>query len=205
LAIELYGLNIRVSQILYGALHGYEITLRNAMHDRLRHHFGRDAWYEKAELTPYHSDMVEKAKVEAAVGWPVGKAEPPVSKVVAELNLGFWTGLIAGCYEQSLWQTCLVKAFPNAKVSRSKAHPLFSDIKSIRNRVAHHERVLGSNGTLYAGLHPIHRTELTLRPERVLECIGWVCNETAAWVSTTSGIESCITLLDSPVMKELQF
>lgn len=205
LAIELYALNIRVSQILYGALHGYEIALRNAMHDRLRQHFGRDDWYRAAGLKFTHAEMVERAKHEALIGWPAGSGDAPVSKVVAELNLGFWTGLIAAGYEQSLWKPCLWKAFPNVKISRSRAHQLLSDIKSIRNRVAHHERVLGSKGTLYAGLHPIHRTELTLRPEVIMGCISWICSETAGWVSATSGIDGCITLLDSPAMKEMQF
>jgi hypothetical protein len=134
-AIKLYEVNIQVSQTLYGVLHGYEITLRNAMHDRLKEHFARDDWYTRANLSPVHIRMVQETQDEAERGHPAGSTVP-VGKIVAGLSLGFWTGLIAARYEQSLWQPCLRKAFPNTAVSRARAYPVLNDIKRVRNRVA---------------------------------------------------------------------
>lgn len=189
---------------MYGVLHGYEITLRNAMHDRLMKHFGRDDWYSAAKLNKTHLEMVAKAQADASFGrtsgWPI-----PVGKVVAELSLGFWTGLIAAGYEQSLWQSCLRKAFPSITIPRKKAYPLLNDIKSVRNRVAHHERILGSNGTLYAGLHPIRRTELTLRPQSILDCIAWICPRTSQWVRETAQFDTCLQILTADRIKHVSF
>lgn len=203
-AVQLYEANIRLSQTLYGILHGYEIAFRNAMHDRLVKHFGREDWYSRATLKQGHIDMVGRAQRDAVFGCAPG-SPVPVGKVVAELNLGFWTGLIASGYEQTLWHPCLRKAFPNITLPRKKAYPLLSDIKSIRNRVAHHERVLGSNGALYAGLHPIHRTELTLHPESILDCIAWICPKTSQWVRTTAQFDNCLRILESPPVKSIRF
>jgi hypothetical protein len=174
------------------------------MHDRLVEHFGREEWFSRASLKQSHMDSIVKAQADAAFG-RTPDSPTPVGKVVAELNLGFWTGLIAGGYEQTLWHPCLRKAFPNITLPRKKAYPLLSDIKSIRNRVAHHERVLGSNGSLYAGLHPIHRTELTLRPESILGCIAWICPKTSDWVRATTQFDNCLKLLESPSIKSVRF
>jgi hypothetical protein len=203
-AIKLYEINIQISQTLYGVLHGYEITLRNAMHNRLVGYFGREDWYRRAKLNPTHEGMVRDAEATALRGHANRySGSVPIGKVVAELGLGFWTGMAAGGYEQSLWQPCLRQAFPNTKLSRKAAHSLLSDIKQVRNRVAHHERVLGSNGVLYAGLHPIHRTELTLRPDRILDCVAWICPVTSDWIRATAQFENCMELLDS--IKSVRF
>ena len=203
-AIRLYEINIRLSQTLYGILHGYEIALRNAMHDRLKEYFGQEDWYLRANLKPNHMDTVRRAQKEAAVGQMDG-APAPVGKVVAELGLGFWTGLAAAGYEQSLWTPCLRKAFPNITLPRKKAFPLLSDIRSVRNRVAHHERILGSNGTLYAGLHPIHRTELRLRPESILGCVAWICPQTSEWIGITARFQNCLDILGSDEVRTTRF
>jgi hypothetical protein len=197
-AIQLYRINIPVSQVLYGALHGYEIAFRNSMHDQLKAYFGQENWYDAAPLDGTHRDMVANA------GSNCGTAYVPVGKIIAELPLGFWTGLVAARYEQSLWVPCLRKAFPNSTMPRAKRYPVLCDIKALRNRVAHHERILGRKERLYAGLHPIHRTELSLPPETVPDCIEWICKDTAQWVRTAAQFQNCLTLLDSPPANDLQ-
>ena len=194
-AIRIYAINIQVSQTLYGVLHGYEIALRNAMHDNLKAHYGCEDWYAQASLSRAHFDMVQDAQASAARSITDG-SKVPVGKVIAELRLGFWTGLVAPAYEQSLWP-CLRRAFPNTTPSRQKTYWLLRDIWRIRNRIAHHERILGSNGRLYVGLHPIHRREMTLPPEAILECVEWICPATSEWIRTTAQFENCTRLLES--------
>jgi hypothetical protein len=194
-AIELYRLNVSLSETLYGVLHGYEITLRNIMHDKLSSYYGQDKWYDRAPLEPWHREMITDAEGRC------GRGAYPIGKLISELNLGFWTGLTAGKYQPTMWVPCLSSAFPNTRLGRKQVHAALSDIKGLRNRVAHHERILGSNGQLYAGFHPIHHTELFLRPETVLACIGWICKDTADWVRTTTRFSQSVALLDAPLAK----
>jgi hypothetical protein len=200
IALKLYEINIQISQVLHGVLHGYEIVLRNAMHDQLKAHFHQENWYDRAPLESTQLDMVTKAEQNCG-----GAVYVPVGKVIAELSLGFWTGLTAARYEQSLWVPCLRRAFPNVKLPRQRMHASLNDIKSLRNRIAHHERILTGNGKLYAGLHPNRRTELALPPETVPNCIGWICQDTADWIKTTSGFQNCLTLLNCPLVKNVNF
>lgn len=203
-AIKLYEINIRLSQVLYGVLHGYEIALRNALHDRLADHFGQDDWYTLAPLKNNHLAMINQAKADAALSC-ASTGLIPVSKVIAELRLGFWTGLVAGPYETDLWDPCLKKAFPNSSLPRNKIYLLLNDIKRVRNRVAHHERILGSRGSLYAGLHPFYRTELKLNPKAILDCVTWICPETSDWIRATNRFKDCLAILSSSQVKDLRF
>ncbi len=196
-AIEMYRLNLSVSEMLYGVLHAFEVTLRNSMHDRLRAHFNTETWYMSASLDNWsHNQAIEaEQRCRDAGSYSVGK-------VIAELNLAFWTSLTSR-NNGSLWDTCLCNAFPHADpnyVGRKKVHAALSDIKRLRNRVAHHDRILGGKGQLYIGLHPaIPDKELTLRPEAVLTAIGWICTDTAKWVEQTTRYATCLTMLNSPL------
>lgn len=157
-------------------------------------------------LSHNHVDMVEKAKADAACGRATAPGVPvPVGKVVAELRLGFWTGLVAAGYEQSLWHPCLKKAFPNSTLQRKEVYRFLDNVKSVRNRVAHHERILGSHGSIYAGLDPFRRTELKLHPEAILNCVAWICPATSNWIRATTRFEDCPAILGSAQVKDLHF
>jgi hypothetical protein len=139
-AIEIYRFNLTVSETLWGVLHVHEVALRNRMHDTLASHFGRADWYAKAPLDQWHWNAVGEA-LNSLGGRPV-----PVGKVVAELSLGFWTGLSAGSYQSSLWVPCLHRAFSNSNGNRKQIHAALSDVKALRNRVAHHEENRAAGG-----------------------------------------------------------
>jgi hypothetical protein len=197
-AITLYEMNVKVSQILYGALHGYEITLRNALHGQLTKYFGRSDWYSVVPLNQKDEALIREALEK------LGNRGFSPDAVIAELKLGFWTGLTAGGYQADLWGPCLSKAFPNVSPNRKVIHALLSDIKSLRNRVAHHERVFSGRGVLYAGMHPIQKSvKLYIRPEKIIECISWICADTAQWISKASRLQECVSIIDAPKVKEL--
>jgi len=197
-ALKLYELNLRISQLLYGALHEFEIALRNAMHDQLTAHFRRADWYEMAPLNPVGMGMVARAK-----GCARPEAHIP-GKVIAELTLGFWTGLTARTYLFSLWNTCLHKAFPCIPSDRTKVHAALSDLKVLRNRVAHHERILGPQGMLYGSKHPtLPGQDLLIKPELVLEVVSWICPDTAAWTRRVSRFDVCLKMLSDEPARSL--
>jgi len=79
-----------------------------------------------------------------------------------------------------------------------------SDLKLLRNRIAHHERILGSGGMLYVGKHPVFGTELLIRPELVLDAVSWICKDTADWVRRATQFDVCVKLLASEPAKSLK-
>jgi len=198
-ALKLYELNLRISQFLYGALHEFEIALRNAMHDQLTAHFRRADWYEIAPIHSVAMGMVARAK-----GCARPEAHIP-GKVISELTLGFWTGLTASQYLFTLWNTCLHKAFPHIASDRTKVHAALNDLKVLRNRVAHHERILGPQGMLYGSKHPaLPGQDLLIEPELVLDVVSWICPETAAWTRRVSQFDVCLKILADEPAKSLR-
>lgn len=65
-------------------------------------------------------------------------------KVVAELTLYFWKRLFGPDYEQSLWRPTLKRLFPDKSISRANVASHLEVIYQTRNRLAHHEPVVGS-------------------------------------------------------------
>lgn len=55
---------MQLSEVLYGLLHGLEVTVRNAEHHALTLSYGTAAWYDVAPLSAYWQDQLAKAKGE---------------------------------------------------------------------------------------------------------------------------------------------
>lgn len=186
-AISLYEQNVAVSEMTFGLLHGLEVAIRNSMHDRLSAYFGTARWYTVAPLSAYSQD-----KIRAAVRDAGGAAASP-GKVVAELMFGFWTDLAAQRYHWTLWQPCLSGAFPGVRLARPVIHRRLEDIRWLRNRVAHHEPVLTSTRSLYAG----HQRQISL--EQLAECGDWLSADVGAWLRTHFRFAPARAILDSVV------
>ena len=91
-ALRLYMWNTALSEALYGPLQGLEITLRNKIHERLTMAYG-DQWYDNPKLLLRYAQQqqVDGAKQNLAFQ----KKPIEASRVVAELNFGFWVGLLS--------------------------------------------------------------------------------------------------------------
>ncbi|WP_345376787.1 hypothetical protein [Frondihabitans cladoniiphilus] len=72
---------------------------------------------------------------------PAGHFLP--GKVVAEIMFGFWTFMTAGSHEDLVWTPYLRHAFPPG-TDRNRLHETLSALRDFRNRVAHHEPILGA-------------------------------------------------------------
>jgi hypothetical protein len=175
---------VQLSEVLYGLLHGLEVTVRNAEHYALTSSYGTALWYDSPPallpLSPYWRDKINEAKRNRTLISPQGAVIVPSSgKVIAELTFGFWVDLLKSANHRSLWVgRKLNAAFPNARRHRSLVHERLKAIQLLRNRISHHEPVLTSGNVLYTGDGVIALSE-------VLECIEWVCAETAAWIKTS--------------------
>jgi hypothetical protein len=60
-AIHLHERNTELSEAMYGVLQGFEITLRNAVHNSLSAAHG-DEWYEKVSLLESEYNSLHEAK-----------------------------------------------------------------------------------------------------------------------------------------------
>jgi hypothetical protein len=168
-ALELYEYNVRLSEVLYGLLHGLEVTVRNAEHYALSAGYGTPTWYDLAPLSSYWHDQLTAAKSKPGVAGKPGK-------VIAELTFGFWVDLPKMKNHRSLWvNRKLNAAFPNTRFTRDVIHTRLKAIQLLRNRISHHEPVLTSGNVVYNG-------DTTLSLSDLLECVEWVCLETAQWI-----------------------
>jgi Abi-like protein len=167
-AIRLYERNTELSEALYGVVQGLEVTLRNAIHNALTVQFGRADWYEICQLQDSERNTIDDAKRQIL-------ERPAIvspGRIVAELNFSFWVRLFAHNYEQSLWLKSLYRIFP-IKVRRKQVHDRLVHLKTLRNRIAHHERI-------------IYKRDLEKDYADLMETIGWISPHVRNWIQQTN-------------------
>lgn len=169
-AIRLYEQNTLLSESLYGILQALEVALRNTIHAQLASGYGQPEWWDILPLEPEQTAMVRKAR-EALKreGKPSGDG-----RIVAELAFGFWTGLTSAKYE-TLWRGHLAKIVPRRPVQRVEFHDRLNTIRKLRNRVAHHEPILG---------RPLKKDA-----NQIFDTLSWLSPLTARWVRSNSSFE----------------
>jgi hypothetical protein len=161
-----YTLNMALSESLYPTLQFAEIALRNAIHQALTIRCGTDAWYDSplARLTLWQHDRVTEAKDALR---KLRKTSTP-GRIVAELTFGFWTGFFNKCHARTGIGSYLAKnAFPygpSPEQYLAKLDKRWQDIRDLRNRIFHHERIL-------------HWKDLNARHQAILAIIAWMSPE----------------------------
>jgi hypothetical protein len=164
-AIKLYEKNAELSGALYGVIQGLEVTVRNSVHNLMSERLGCDKWYDR-----FHFANSERAEIDLAKDSLLGKGQPTTpGRVVSELTFGFWVKLTSRIYEHTLWLPHLSRIFP-IRVNRAVVHERFVLLKTLRNRIAHHERIIGRTRPL--------PTEY----EQTIEAIRWINPIVADWV-----------------------
>lgn len=135
-ALRWYMWNAAVSATLHGPLHLLEVTLRNAVHDRLAQHRS-PMWFD----LPDPLRAPEAQQVSEARGYLVERAEAPTAgKIVAELSFRFWVGMFSRKYDR-LWTSELATIF-HPRPIRHELHTKLDRLRTLRNRIAHHEPIL---------------------------------------------------------------
>jgi hypothetical protein len=172
LGIKLYAWNSALSQALYTPLQGLEVTLRNGISAQLRAAYG-PTWFELNPGPPLQyplPDMLLKVRTDLGRHGNV----PDHGRVVAELNWGFWTGVLAKRYEQ-LWRTHFRQVFhADGPLTRAQIFQPLDDLRRLRNRIAHHEPILNRNiAADYAS---------------ILDLIRYISPTTASWVDDQSSV-----------------
>lgn len=181
-AIQLYLWNARLAGALVFPLHIAEVTLRNAVHDALKREFG-DEWHLSARLKgiprPSHSNTFVDRAVTKASNRIAGAGKPiTTDQIVANMSFEFWCGMLHADYEVPIWNNQLAVAFPNCKPPDGlrSIESLALVVKTLRNRVSHHEPVFGTS------------MNLTQRNSDITNLIRMVSKETAYWVRDHSRV-----------------
>lgn len=172
-AIKLYVWNSYISQSLHSSLESCEVAIRNSVNECLTDAFGSQ-WFENLRFFSINPETQSRltTSIQQVIS-RIEKAGHDVTngRVVAGLSFEFWVGLMAGKYEQPLWQTRLHGIFPNLpKLMRRKdLQERLQKIKELRNRVAHYEPIFGRN--------------LSQEHADIIATIGYRCPHTADWIN----------------------
>jgi len=165
-AVGRYLFNIELASALYPVLNWAEITLRNHLHAIIRDAYplGAGRSYHRVaswlDATPPILLPPEQRKVLQAIGdldrrHSAGRNAAPrpltEGRLVAELCFGFWTRLLDGVYADwrtagspQFWPRLMDGAFPYCPAlrrTRKDIHTRYTQIKDLRNRTFHHERI----------------------------------------------------------------
>lgn len=174
-AFRLYELNAQFSAALYMPLQVLEVTIRNAMDRALCDRFGGE-WIDLKDIILHRpqQDDVLKATSEVATNEKGEAVDYTRDDIIAELNFGFWVGLLGPKNDVEVWRKALWKAFPHRPkgIERAAVQGALNSVRRLRNRIAHHCRI-------------IHR-DLAADHKTILEAIGWVCPNTRDWASEIS-------------------
>jgi hypothetical protein len=170
-AIRLYERNTELSEALYGVLQGLEVTLRNAIHDLMTRKSGDVNWYDAFAFQD--SELTEIDQAKAKIIERAATVTP--GRIVAELKFGFWVRLFSHTYDKKLWVPHLRTIFPvRLDGSRSFVHGRLVDLKTLRNSIAHHERITCGKRNLQKDY------------EELLQTIGWINPSMRRWVESTN-------------------
>lgn len=181
-ALTLYIWNAEVSGAFLLPQHVCEVAIRNAVSEVLSSVYG-SAW-------PWASGF-ERSLPDPATGFSLrrelhaarNKARTNnTCMVVAELKFAFWIRLFSQRFESRLWGPHIHRLFPGLPSSmsvrqcRETLHRELECVRSIRNRIAHHE--------------PIFARNLLADYERMHRLVGWRCQKTATWLDTVQDVKS---------------
>ena len=140
-ARELYALNTRLSEALYTPLQVLEVVLRNRVHSVLEEAL-HARWFDEDGFLPIENQRRQLSKAYEELA-EFGK-DPAPGRIVSALTFSFWTSMLSPDYEV-LWQKTLhgIARREDGKGLRRKdlSSPL-RPIRTLRNRVAHHEPIL---------------------------------------------------------------
>lgn len=173
-ALQLYARNVAIGSAFHGPLQALEVTLRNAVHEKLIQAYG-SSWLLSAPLGNPEQRAIHKAK---EVLDREGKPQTP-GRVIAAINLGFWVALFAKKYDATLWRRALYQCLGPGP-ARSNVHDTLNRLRTLRNRIVHHE--------------PIVQRDLRADQYWILWTLRRLSPETAHWVAYHSRIPMLLAL-----------
>lgn len=178
-AMTLYRYNLRLSQEMFTILSCFEVTLRNAIDQRLRGSLGDD-WLKDSFQAGGIFDNPRLARTANIVrgGYrrlqEVGKPYSHVG-LLSEMEFGVWKHMFSR--EQfAATGRCLLAVFPNKPISTPSIQYnhtyMFNEldkVNTLRNRIAHHEPICFALGAA-----TIDTSYVIFQHERVHRLFSWM-------------------------------
>lgn len=181
-AFSLYLWNCSLCEAFYLPLHFAEISVRNAINNRLIDRFG-ERWFENRALVGNleprrQAEFAEILRSETARHG----AGMTCHHLVSEMSFGFWQHLLTKRFNRIIWSDGMRSAFPNLpnSMGRQEVHDRVEIVRKWRNRIAHHK--------------PIFDKGPSAKLQDTLQLIHWVCHDVAAWVTSATKVTAAIQI-----------
>lgn len=156
-----YSWNMALCEAFYPTLHLLEVGLRNATDNAMSMKLGKN-WLTDPRVFTLHDREFNKR--EEAITAIQGKGlDATRGRIIAELPFSFWTGLLSPVYDPAWHGGVLKNTFPGLSgAARRRAIPAerFELIRTFRNKVFHHNRIL--------------HIDLEVRHTQIMQAIGWL-------------------------------
>lgn len=183
-ALHLYAWNAQVSGAFMLPQQLCEISIRNAVSEVLTTVYGAswpwDATFERSLPSPNIGFSMRHELLKTRQGVTPGNT----NKLIPELKFAFWGKMFTKRFDGRLWQPHIRTSFAGLPVSRTpkECRLMISTevehIRSLRNRIAHHE--------------PIFQRNLASDYTRMLTLIRWRCPKTADWLSQIENVTATL-------------
>ena len=140
-AYRLYKVNIELSEAFYPILAVLEVSLRNAINERLTAYFSDTFWFKNnlpVEFLPFVSEATQKIAAQ--------RKTVTADRIIAELNFGFWNRLFNRHYTGLLWKPLRIifQNMPKHLRQRDTIADALYRIRTLRNRIYHYEPIFGN-------------------------------------------------------------
>lgn len=186
-ALALYAWNAQVSAAMLAPLHVCEVVIRNAVSDAISRVYGPNWPWNPAFIGSLPNSGKWKMRLHlSSLTQAMPAATTTTGKVIPEINFVFWEKMFTGRFDAQIWMPHLFAVLPNlnpinsVQQARANISQDLQQVRRLRNRIAHHEPVLGRN---------LSDDLATLK-----ELIRFRCNETAAWMEATQHASNLIAL-----------
>ena len=163
-ALARYIYNIELCKSLYPLINIFEVTLRNSIDCALTEFFAVPDWNDVIPLMQTEQIMVNEVKNKIK---KKGK-EYSHPRLVSELTLGFWVALMGKKYNAQKFRSFMIKNMfydcPSEHKSSATLQKNLAEIRFLRNRIAHHERIS-------------HWKDLDQKHDLILDFIRWMSQD----------------------------
>jgi hypothetical protein len=168
-ALQLYLWNARLGEAFHVPIQAVEVGLRNGINLALSNVYTPN-WWECKNLYDLLDEERRADLSTVLTRIRNRRQELYTGQVVAGLSFGFWVGILDGRYNPPIWGGQLRTAFPSFPEGRSRKslHTRVREVATLRNRISHHEPLIGRN---------------SLKDfSQLMELLEWICPSKVRWI-----------------------
>ena len=200
--LKMYQTNLKLSQAFYPLLSLFEVVLRNALNEELTLYFLNDPDWLTNQVNHFMShpsltyldQRTEQTKTNDFLKRSVTKivrrmnGHASQGKIIAELNLGFWTELFELTHYRIL-QGAPIQIFKNlpSGVNRNIINKKLEQIQKFRNRVYHNEPIIFETDQSGTSVFSLKNAEDVYRDLK--DIFMWLGIDFWAWTKKINNVE----------------